>query len=265
MGEVPAGPSVQNLVQPPPAGPSMPDTTSPVVTPPPAKKNSGAVVGIAIAGIVVLGLAGFLIFGGPGGPSIDVESPRSVLMDARDFDFDMVVDSDAPDFTDSEYRFFGEDCAANTGVIRLLGQARTRAEVSYTSGDSLYQFISFDQALLEMPSADDAIDFVSDIRSGSRSSSCESDYESITSRYYSDTTLETFGYDIENSVVYYGETIYDSIVLEATVREVFVVVAQDEYVLALQGSLDASTSYVSFGEMERAVEYAMDKAFGQAE
>lgn len=265
MGQPAPSPSVQNFVTPPPPTSSMPGTAFPTVPPPPQKKNTGAIVGISIAGVIVLGLAGFSIFGGLGGPSIDVESPRTILMDARDFDFDMVADSDATDFTDGKYRFFGEDCAANRRVITLLGKARTRAEVAYTSGDSLYQYINFDQALLEMPTAEDATDFVEDIRTGSKTSSCEGDYDSITTRYYGDTTLETFGYDIENSVVYYGETIYDSIVLEATVREVFVVVAQDEYVLALRGSLDASTSYVSFGEMERAVQDAVDKAYGQTD
>lgn len=265
MGQPAPSPSVQNFVTPPPPTSSMPASAFPTAPPPPPKRNTGAIVGISIAGVVVLGLAGFSIFGGLGGPSIDVESPRTILMDARDFDFDMVADSDATDFTDVEYRFFGEDCAANRRVVTLLEKARTRAEVAYTSGDSLYQYINFDQALLEMPTAEDASDFVEDIRTGSKTSSCEGDYDSITTRYYGDTTLETFGYDIGNSVVYYGETIYDSIVLEATVREVFVVVAQDEYVLALQGSLDASTSYVSFGEMERAVQDAVDKAYGQTD
>ena len=265
MGQPAPSPSVQNFVTPPPPTSSMPASAFPTAPPPPPppKKNTGAIVGISIAGVIVLGLAGFSIFGGLGGPSIDVESPRTILMDARDFDFDMVTDSDASDFTDVEYRFFGEDCTANNRINSLLGSARTRSEVSYTSGDSLYQFITFDQALLEMPTADDAEDLVEQIRAGSRTSSCEGDYEYITTRHYGDTTLETFGYEVDTSVVYYGETIYDSIVLEATVREVFVVVAQGEYVLALEGSLDASTSYVSFGEMERAVQFAVDKAYGE--
>ena len=265
MGQPAPSPSVQNFVTPPPPTSSMPASAFPTAPPPPPKRNTGAIVGISIAGVIVLGLAGFSLFGGLGGPSIDVESPRTILMDARDFDFDMVADSDATDFSDVEYRFFGEDCSANRRVVTLLGKARTRAEVGYTSGDSLYQYISFDQALLEMPTAEDATDLVDSIRRGSKAPVCGADYDSITTRYYGDTTLETFGYDIGNSVVYYGETIYDSIVLEATVREVFVVVAQEEYVLALQGSLDASTSYVSFGEMERAVQDAVDKAYGQTD
>jgi hypothetical protein len=265
MGQPAPSPSVQNFVTPAPVSSPMPGNYFPPPVTPTPRTNTGVVVGLSIAGVIVVALAGFSILGGASGPSMDVESPRALLMDSRDFTFDMVADSDALDFTESGYRFFGEDCGANNRVIALLGKARTRAEVAYTSGDSLYQYINFDQALLEMPTADDATDFVEQIRSGSMSSSCESDYESISTRYYGDTTLEAFGYDIENSVVYYGETIYDSSVLEATLREVFVVVAQDEYVLALQGSLDASTSYVSFGEMERAVQDAVDKAYGESD
>lgn len=263
MSQIPSGPSIQNLVSPSPQASAASASPVPPSTPPPTPQNTKVLVGIAIAGVAVLGIAGFAIFGGLGGPSIDVESPRTILMDSRDFDFDMVTDSEASNFTDVEYRFFAEDCTANNRINTLLGSARTRSEVSYTSGDSLYQFITFDQALLEMPTADDAEDLVEQIRAGSRASSCEGDYEYITTRHYGDTTLETFGYDVDTSVVYYGETIYDSIVLEATVREVFVVVAQGEYVLALEGSLDASTSYVSFGEMERAVQFAVDKAYGE--
>jgi hypothetical protein len=211
--------------------------------------------------VAVLGLLAFLTIGGLGGPRIDVESPRSILMDARDFDFDMVNDSDSAGFLDGDYRFFGADCSPNLRIQSLLGSARIRSEVAYTSGESLYQYIEFDQALLELPSADDAQNLVDELRAGANNESCGSDYESISTRYYGETTLETFGYELEDSIVYYGETVIDSLVLEATVRRVYVGLAQDESVLVIDGSLDASMSDVSFGEMERAVQYAVDKAF----
>ena len=210
-------------------------------------------------------LVAFLALGGFGGPRIDVESPRSILMDARDFDFDMVNDSDTVSFLDGDYRFFGEDCSPNLRTQSLLGNARMLSEVAYTSGESLYQYIDFDQALLEMSSADDAQELVDELRAGANNGSCGYEGEFVSVRYYGETTLEAFGYELEDSVVYYEETVYDSSVLEATVRGVYVVVAQDESVLVIGGALDASTSDVSFGEMERAVQYAVDKAFGETD
>jgi hypothetical protein len=116
-----------------------------------------------------------------------------------------------------------------------------------------------------MPSAEDAQELVDELRAGANDGSCGYETEFISARYYGETTLETFGYELADSVVYYEETIYDSSVLEATVRRVYVVFAQDESVLVIDGALDASTSDVSFGEMERAVQYAVDKAFGETD
>lgn len=272
MSQSSSSPSVQNLVTPlPGATPSpLPQTPTPLEPPPTGSINSAGsrgplIAGASLGGVVIIALVLFLVAGAFGGPRMDTESPRALLMDSRDFDFDMVTDPDSQDFLTGEYSFFGEDCSQNRQAGDLLGDARRRASTSFMSGDGLYQFIAFDQALVRLPSAEEARELIDLVRAGSRSGACESDYEYISTNYSGTTTLEAFGYDIEDSVVYYGRTEIDSIVLEATLRRVFVLAAQDDHVLVISAAIDASVSDVSFGELERAVEYAVGKAYGDIE
>lgn len=269
MGQNSAAPSIQNLVTPmagspgpqptqavPPNVPALATTASSRGIKPPAV---AAAVGTALA----LALVIFLIAGTFGGPRMDLESPRALLMDARDFEFDMVADSEGQAFLADEYNFFGEDCVQDRRANSLIDDAQQRSAVSFLSGDALYQYINFDQALIRMADDEEAADLVDRLRSGSLSSNCESDYEFVSTQYSGTTTLEAFGYDVDTSVVYYGKTEIDSTVLEATLRRVMVVAAQDDHVLIISASIDSSTSYVSFGELERAVQYAVDKAYGE--
>jgi len=107
MGPVFSSPSVENLVNPSPNSSGAAIPFPPLTPSPPPKTNVGVIAG-SVGGVAVLGLVAFLTIGGLGGPRIDVESPRSILMDARDFDFDMVNDSDSAGFLDGDYRFLAQ-------------------------------------------------------------------------------------------------------------------------------------------------------------
>lgn len=253
-----------------PASPPPPQAIGPYPRrseqqPRPSRNSPLAVGGIVAGAVLLIGLAVAVVPGvveEASGPRIDVESPRAILMNSRDFDFDMVVDSEATSLLDQEFSFFGEDCAENIRLNSLLGRVQSSDEISFTSGDSLLQFVTFRQALVALPDESVAAEVVQEARDGSTRTSCESDYEYIGTRYYGTTSASTFGYDVEESVVYFAETEIDSTVLEATIQRIYVLIAQDEYVMMLIGSIDASTPYVRFGEVEEAVQFALDKAYG---
>jgi hypothetical protein len=176
----------------------------------------------------------------------------------------MEDDDDFGTFLDRKYPFFGSECRATDQLEGLLSGARAVTEESFDSGESLIQYVSFHQVLLRLPSNSDATEIVERVTEGARSDSCAFKGDTITDSSYGVTTIsEVFGYDVADTLVFNSDTVYDAVdVLEATVRGLIVVIAQDNYVLVIDASFDSTSSGINNRDLRSAVDRAVQKAYG---
>ena len=250
---------------PPPVYSTAAAPVPPYVSPNPSRKTNSALI-VSVVATSVLVIAGVFVWGlgGLSKPSIDFDNPSTIVMRAYDFPFDMALESDRTAFLDQGYPIFGSDCRQNQEMLDLLDNARAPAEVQYYAGDSLKQYVYFRQVVLRFPSEREANDFVDTVRQGARSDACAWSSETISETHYGVTTVsDVYGYEVSNSVVFNSDTVYDAKnVLEATVRGLFVIVAQDNFVLVLEGNFDSTSPGVDNSEMRAAIKLAVEKAFG---
>lgn len=217
-------------------------------------------------------LVGGLLFFGLGGtpdPEIDMTRPDSRLMNLNDFGYDMTFRSDPTPIEDRAYPVFaqGDECPADTSVARLLERGRVVASRYYSSGESLVQYVRFDQTILEFSSASSLESVINTIRQGYSSGACDFQGDFINTRLFglSDgpDTFEGIG---ETSIVFNIDTIYDTSFLEATVRGVHVWIVQDNYLFITSASLDIDVrSGINYQQLFQSVEDAMNKAYGSSD
>ena len=221
--------------------------------------GSGAVVALLVGGLLFLGL------GGTADPQIDMSRPESRLMNLNDFGFDMDFRTDPNPIEDRLYPAFGQgdNCPADKSLARILERGRVVADRYYNSGDTLVQYVSFEQTILEFPNASSLESVIDTIKQGYSSGLCDFQGEFVNSRLYGlaagPDTFEVIG---ENSIAFNKDTVYDSSFLEATVRSINIWVVQENYLFITNASLDIDVrNGINYQQLFRSVEDAISRAY----
>lgn len=259
-------PSGAPPLQPPP--PPMPGPAS-YGAPGPSSSNSGKKVGlIAGAGAVAALLVGGALFFGLGGtpdPEIDMARPDSRLMNLNDFGYDMTFRDEVTPLEERSYPAFGqgEGCPADGSMARILDRGQVIASRYYKSGDTLIQYVDFEQVIFEFPSAGSLESVIDTIRQGYSSGLCDFQGDFVTSRLYGlsegPDTFEVIG---DTSIVFNKDTVYETSFLDATVRGINVWVVQDNYLFITSAALDIDVrNGISYQQLFRSVEDAISKAY----
>ena len=257
-------------LSPPPMAPPPPPMPGAVAYGEPAPSdNMGLKIGImaGVGAAVILLVGGLLLLnnGGTPKPEIDMARPDSRLMNLSDFSFDMTFWDDRTPIEDRSYPVFGrgEECPADMSVARILERGQVVASRYFVAGETLIQYVNFEQSIVEFSNASSLETLIDTVRQGYTSGRCNFEGDSLRTRLYglSDgpDSFEVIG---ENSIVFNKDTIYDSSVLEATVRGVSVWIVQDNYLIITEASLDVDArTGITFQQLFRSVEDAIEKAY----
>lgn len=188
-------------------------------------------------------------------------------MDPTDFDFDMGRDDDYTRIEERAYPAFrsGEDCEEDVEMARLLDRGEVVASSYLYAGPSLIQFLTFEQAIIQFSTSGPPISALELIRSGHDNPGCEFSGDNLRTRNFGlEDGSEAFEVIGNDSLVHNQDTIFDSLVLDTTVRDVSVWIAQGDFLFITSAAVDTELAGgVSYRELYRAVEESVEKAYGQ--